>query len=93
MTPLKLLKPKEAKFNNDEEFIEHFLNEKRKQEKKIMASKKKKKSKGGLVTLKLGHQGLKALMRGPARGGNSNGSSSEGTRDDRAKGNTPFKGK
>jgi len=35
LTPLKLLKPKEAKFDNDEEFIEHFLNEKRKQEQRL----------------------------------------------------------
>ena len=32
LTPLKLLKPKEKVFNDDDEFIEHFLEEKRKQE-------------------------------------------------------------
>ena len=32
LTPLKLLKPKEKIFNDDDEFIEHFLEEKRKQE-------------------------------------------------------------
>ena len=31
--PLKLLRPKDEKFDNDEEFIEHFLKKKNREEK------------------------------------------------------------
>lgn len=53
--PQKLLKPKEKKYNNDDEFIEQFLEEKRKQEEALRAAmaaelakklKKRKKPKG-----------------------------------------------
>ena len=33
LVPLKLLKPKDEKFDNDEEFIEHFLKKKKREEK------------------------------------------------------------
>ena len=42
--PLKLIKPKDEKFDNDEEFIEHFLKKKNREEKakaEIEARKKK----------------------------------------------------
>ena len=54
LMPLKLLKPKEKIFNDDDEFIENFLEEKRKQEKALLKKKKKKKTDAGYMMLKLG---------------------------------------
>lgn len=49
LMPLKLLQPKQVKFNNDDEFIEHFLMERKKKEKaERMAHMKKIKKAGGL---------------------------------------------
>ena len=53
--PLKLLKPKQISFKDDDDaFVEHFLNEKRKQEAALKAEKKKKKSSKGYVQVNLG---------------------------------------
>ena len=56
LMPLSLLKPKEKNYDNDDEFIEQFLEEKRKQEEaaaalaaaELAALRRKKKSKWGL---------------------------------------------